>query len=82
MVVVLRKPVPLTVRVSGPDPASTLVGLIEVTVGVACVVPPEVDEDPPPQPARIADTRRQQSAQNKLEDFIVRKYSADSTIPE
>jgi hypothetical protein len=62
IVVVLRKLVPLTVRVSGPDPAVAVVGLMEATVGVGVGVefpelfpelPPEFYEDPPPpQPMR------------------------------
>jgi hypothetical protein len=69
-VVVLRKLVPFTVRVSGPDPAAAVVGLIELTVGVVSVtgvVPPEPDVDPevaedPPQPASKVDARRQKEA--------------------
>jgi hypothetical protein len=64
-VVVLRKPVPFTVSVSCAEPATTVVGLIEVTVGaVSCVPPPPPDEDPPPPPQleRREDARRQEDA--------------------
>jgi len=40
MVVVERNPVPFTVSVSFPEPATTVVGLIEVTVGADGVVAP------------------------------------------
>jgi hypothetical protein len=70
-VVVARKPVPLTVSVIGPDPAITLVGLIELTVGAVCVVPPELEEDPP-QPARIADTKRQEDAEKRMKGFMTK----------
>lgn len=69
-VVVERKPVPLTVKVSDAEPAAAEVGLIEVTVGVGWVFPefpPELLEDPP-QPATSTDTPRPK-AQNQ-HDFI------------
>jgi hypothetical protein len=71
MVVVLRKLVPMTVRVSGPAPAIIVVGLIEVTVGEeeVVVVPPELDEDPP-QLERRTDTPRQRGKASSTEFFI------------
>jgi hypothetical protein len=57
-VVVERKPVPFTVRVICPVPAATVVGMMEVTVGDVCVVPPVFDEDPP-QPERRANAKRE-----------------------
>ena len=77
--VVERKPVPFTVSVSCPEPAVTLVGLIEVTVGaVGWVFPPEPDEEPlppAPQPVRKADTRMEAEAREKLDDFIASEYN-------
>jgi hypothetical protein len=59
-VVVERKPVPFTVRVICPVPAATVVGVMEVTVGVTagCVGKLVFDEDPP-HPARRANAKRE-----------------------
>jgi hypothetical protein len=56
--VVLRKPVPYTVSVNDDAPAATVVGLIELTVGVGGdeFVPPVFEE--PPQPVRTVDAKR------------------------
>ena len=71
------------VSVSGPVPAFTLDGLIEVTVGAGGVVVPEPEEEPlpPPQPERIAETRMQKTTRNEFKDFIATKCSASLTIP-
>lgn len=50
----------MTVSVNGPDPAITVVGLIEVTAGGVVVVVP-MDEEPQ-QPVRIADATRHKEA--------------------
>jgi hypothetical protein len=72
------KPVPLTVNVSGPEPATAVVGLIEVTVGAVTEtgselpeldVVPEFDEDPP-QPASRTDATRHKVAANPARFFM------------
>jgi hypothetical protein len=75
---VLRNPVPFTVSIAGPDPAATLVGLIEVMVGTADGVlpPPPLPEplpeldDPPPQPGRKANTPRPRTRTKPRGNFI------------
>jgi hypothetical protein len=59
----------LIVSVNTPEPATTVVGLIEVTVGEGdtggagvAVLELGLDDDPPPQPIRNADAVRQKSA--------------------
>lgn len=84
---VLRKLVPVTVRVSDPEPAVTDVGLMEATVGVGVELPepepepeplPEFDEDPPPpqpvrrEPARSPDTLRATHSSKDFVDFMRR----------
>jgi hypothetical protein len=78
-VVVLWKPVPVTVRVRGPAPATVVVGLIELTVGPGVEV--EVDEveldevefdEDPPQPTRRTNARREKNAVNLERAFIRR----------
>jgi hypothetical protein len=67
--------VPLTVRVSGPEPAATDAGLMEVIVGVGVVPPPEVPEleveEPPPQEARLTDTPRPRNRTTNFDECMV-----------
>jgi hypothetical protein len=72
-VVFVRKPAPFTVRVSDPDPATVVVGVIEVTVGdvsVGDVDPGEFDEDPE-QPARNIEGKRIKQETCNEQTFIV-----------
>jgi hypothetical protein len=66
--VVLVKPVPVTVSVVAPEPALTLVGEIDDTVGAAAgggvVVVPLLDEEE--QPAKNGTKRPRKEARNKL----------------
>jgi hypothetical protein len=79
MVVVLRKPVPFTVRVSDDVPATTEVGLIELTVGAAGggFVSPEFEEEPHPVRANSA-KRIEQSANPRLFRMVTIEYTGHS----
>ena len=73
-VLVVKNPVPLMVRMSGPEPAVTVVGLMLLTVGAGVVVlpPPEFEEDPDPlpQPSRRIIPKRPRK--NRFVDFTMR----------
>jgi hypothetical protein len=76
-VVVVRKPVPFTVRVSGPDPATVVVGVTEVTVGDASVgggVGAGEFEEDPPQPVRNKEGKRIKQETCNEQTFIVGQF--------
>jgi hypothetical protein len=61
---VVRKPVPLTVSVREAEPAVTVVGAIEVIAGTGGLLPPSPPlefPDEPPQPASIEVTPRHEN---------------------
>lgn len=74
----LRKFVPLTVRVRGPEPAVVEVGEMDVTVGVGVVVPPPPVPPPPvfplpeepPQLERITEIARHKKVLTRRSVFI------------
>lgn len=70
MTVVDRNPVPFTVKVTGPDPAGTDVGLIDAMVGGGGVPPPELLGDAEPQPTTNAERPVLKRSRQRWRDFI------------
>ena len=69
---VLRNPDPVTVSVSGPEPAVAFAGLMDETTGggAVCCPPPFPDVEPPPQPPAIVPTPRLRNRSGNRKDFI------------